>query len=128
MSENPERGDKDRRSIEIDPAVASLIEQGKQRQEERSLSPDDRRRLAKQRAKESQRNRKIFDLPEAITARLEQLAAEIGCPESQIAAFLLAHGLQELEDEAIQLTPYLQPSRSPRYRFNLQIPGIEEES
>lgn len=127
MSDNPEGGEKNRRSIEIDPAVANLIDEGKQRQEERSLSPADRRKLIKEREKTRRRNRKVLDLPEQITKRLEQLAEKYGCPESQIAAFLLQQGFQNLDDEAIDFTPYLEASRSPRYRFNLKTPGIEEE-
>lgn len=122
MSEDPQRGEKNRRSIEIDPAVADLLHQGQRLSEERSLSVDERKKLAKQRAKESKRTRKIFDLPEDVIQRIEQLAQKYGCPESQVAAFLLTHGLQELDDEAIDLEPYLTPSRSPRYKFNLQTP------
>jgi hypothetical protein len=89
------------------------------------MSPSERKKLVKQREKMKQRNRKVLDLPEEITDRLKQLAEKYGCPESQVAAFLLAKGFQDLDDEALDLFPYLRPSRSPRYRNNLEIPRHE---
>jgi hypothetical protein len=121
------RKDEEDRTIKIDPAVAHLLDEGRQRQEERSMSPSERKKLAKQREKMRQRNRKVLDLPEKITDRLKQLAEKYGCPESQVAAFLLAKGFQDLDDETLDLFPYLRPSRSPRYKNNLEIPGIQEE-
>jgi hypothetical protein len=119
------------RTIKVDPAVADLLEQGRKRQEDRSLTPAERKKRAKQRAKDSKRNRKIFDLPEEITDRLAQTAEQYGCPESQVAAFLLAKGFQDLDDEAIDLYPHLRPSTSPRYKNNLELPseqaGVEPE-
>ena len=120
------RKDEEDRTIKIDPAVAHLLDEGRQRQEERSMSPSERKKLAKQREKMRQRNRKVLDLPEKITDRLKQLAEKYGCPESQVAAFLLAKGFQDLDDETLDLFPYLRPSRSPRYRNNLDIPHLEE--
>jgi hypothetical protein len=124
---DPGKDSEEDRTIKIDPAVANLLDEGRQRQEERSMSPSERRKLAKQRAKESKRNRKILDLPEELTDRLKQLAEKYGCPESQVAAFLLAKGFQDIDSQALDLFPHLRPSRSPRYKNNLEIPEIQEE-
>lgn len=121
MPEKPER------KIRVDPDIARLMQQDQHRQEERTLPQAERKKRIKEREKMRKRNRKVLDLPEHITDRLSQIAEQYGCPESQVAAFLLAHGIQDLDDEHLDLTPYLRPSRSPRYDHNLIYPESEDE-
>lgn len=85
------------------------------------------RRLARQaREREKIRARReqrvTYDLPPRIRQRVKELADEQRVPASQLVALALARFLRELEDEKIDLTPFKQPSRSPRYDWNLVLP------
>lgn len=114
--------DKPERKKRIDPDVAELMSQDRKRQEERSLPTEVRQQRAEWRADAKARNRKMLDLPRWQTDLLAELAAEHSCPESQIAALLIARGLADLRQGSIDVDAYKTPSTSPKYDYNLEIP------
>jgi hypothetical protein len=110
-----------RRKPSIDPAVADLLKQDQHRQEQRAAPLAERQRRHKEREKARARNRKMLDLPVALTDILTDLAERYRCPESQIAALLMVQGLEDLLSGKLDVFSFRIPSRSPRYDFNLVI-------
>lgn len=96
--------------------------------ESRELDRILQRRLARQvREREKIRARReqrvTYDLPPRIRQRVKEIADELRVPASQLVALALARFLRDLEEEKINLGPYKQPSRSPRYDWNLVLPN-----
>lgn len=108
-----------------DPAVAALLGLGQKRQEQSRLPQKEKAKRVKEREKARARNRVVYDLPAALQERVKLLAAKIECPESQVATLLMAHGLRALEAGGIDLLDYKQPSRSPKFTWNLVIETSE---
>ena len=76
---------------------------------------------AKIRARREQRA--TYDLPPALRQRLKTLAEEQGLPASQLVTLALLRFLKQLEAGEVELSRYKQPSRSPRYDWNLSFPA-----
>ena len=114
---------KERRST-LDPAVADLLKGMQQKQAEQQLPRHEREKLARERAKiQSRREQRVtYDLPPAIREGIRLLAEELRLPASQLATLALARFLREYQNGQIDLGVYKQPSRSPRYDWNLVFP------
>ena len=110
----------------IDPAVAVLLEDLTHRERRRSMSK--RERAAHDKAQRRLARRVNWDLPPALKERIKRLASAEEIPESQLAAWLLLRGLAGLDDEALteELAAHKEPSRSPRYAWNLRLNEDEE--
>jgi hypothetical protein len=78
------------------------------------------REQAKIRARRPQRV--TYDLPPALRERIKDLADEQRVPASQLVTLALARFLKDLEEGKLDLGVYKQPSRSPRYDWNLVLP------
>ena len=116
-------GSKQRRSA-LDPAVAELLKGMQQKQTEAQLPRRERERLARERAKiQSRRDqRATYDLPPAIREEVRLLAEDLRLPASQLVTLALARFLQEYQHGSLDLGKFKQPSRSPRYDWNLVFP------
>ena len=114
---------KQRRSA-LDPAVADLLKGMQQKQSESQLPRRERERISRERAKiQSRRDqRATYDLPPAIRDRIRLLAEELRLPASQLATLALARFLSDYQNGVVDLGKYKQPSRSPRYDWNLIFP------
>lgn len=114
---------KERRST-LDPAVADLLKGMQQKQAELQLPRHEREKLARERAKiQSRRDQRVtYDLPPSIREGIRLLAEELRLPASQLATLALARFLREYQNGQIDLGIYKQPSRSPRYDWNLVFP------
>jgi hypothetical protein len=112
-----------RRSI-LDPAVADLLTNMEQRQAEAQLPRREREKKARERAKILSRReqRATYDLPPIVRQKIKELADSERLPASQLATLALLRFLQEYESGQIDLASYKQPSRSPRYDWNLVLP------
>lgn len=108
----------------LDPVVANLLGGMEQRQQEAQLPRKERERLVKERNKIKARReqRATYDLPPQIRASVMQLSDSLRIPASQLATLALARFLNEYEAGKIDLGEYKQPSRSPRYDWNLVFP------
>jgi hypothetical protein len=80
----------------------------------------------KLREKEKIRARKAqrvtYDLPPELRARLKAVAQKEGVPASQLAALALLRFLKDYDAGTLDLPALRQPSRSPRYAWNLILP------
>jgi hypothetical protein len=118
---------KETRRKAIDPQTRDLLDQLTQRDERRSMSARERR--ARDKTKARLRRRVNWDLPTTIKDRIKAIAREERIPESQIAAWLLAHALDDLgEDRAARrekLDPFKEVSESPRYEWNLRLEPVD---
>jgi hypothetical protein len=110
----------------IDPQTRDLLDQLTQRDERRSMSAKERR--ARDKTKARLRRRVNWDLPPAIKDRIKAIAREERIPESQIAAWLLAHALDDLgedrDERREKLDHFKEISESPRYEWNLRLEPI----
>lgn len=66
--------------------------------------------------------RVTYDLPPDLRRRIKDLAEERGLPASQLVTLALLRFLKDYQAGAVPLEPYQQPSRSPRYQWNLVYP------
>ena len=108
----------------LDPAVADLLSGMEQRQAESQLPRRERERLSRERAKiQSRRDqRATYDLPPALREAVRELAEELRLPASQLVTLALARFFADYDAGTIDLGKYKQPSRSPRYDWNLVLP------
>lgn len=118
----PER--KFERKTILDPAVADLLTGMEQRQAEAALPRKERERISRERAKiQSRRDqRATYDLPPSIREMVRDLAEDLRLPASQLVTLALARFLSDYGNGLIDLGKYKQPSRSPRYDWNLVFP------
>lgn len=66
--------------------------------------------------------RVTYDLPPELRQRVKELADVQRLPASQLATLALLRFLKDYEAGEVQLGDYKQPSRSPRYDWNLVFP------
>jgi hypothetical protein len=111
------------RPITLDPAVADLLAGMEKRQAEAALPRQQRERLVKERIKIQSRReqRATYDLPPVIRESIRGLSEELRIPASQIVTLALIRFLNEYGKNEIDLGQYKQPSRSPRYDWNLVL-------
>lgn len=112
----------ERRPI-LDPAVADLLDGMERRQAESHLPRQEREKKARERAKIQARReqRATYDLPPALRQRVKALAEEQRVPASQLVTLALSRFLRAYDQGEIDLGLYKQPSRSPRYDWNLVL-------
>lgn len=109
--------------INLDPAVADLLSGMEKRQAEAALPRQQREKLVKERIKIQSRReqRATYDLPPVIRESIRGLSEELRIPASQLVALALIRFLRDYAHEQIDLGIYKQPSRSPRYDWNLVL-------
>jgi hypothetical protein len=85
----------------------------------------DQRRKEREMAKIRARRdlRVTYDLPPALRQRIKELAEEEGIPASQLVTLALLRFLKDYEQGEVPVGRYKQPSRSPRYDWNLKLPA-----
>ncbi|NPV87112.1 MAG: hypothetical protein HPY45_14025 [Anaerolineae bacterium] len=112
-----------RRQI-IDPAVADLISGMDQKQAEMQMPRRERMKKKREQAKIFARReqRATYDLPPSLRQEVKQIAERERVPASQIVTLALIHFVNQYTSGQIDLSLYKQPSRSPRYDWNLILP------
>ncbi|PKO00863.1 MAG: hypothetical protein CVU42_01755 [Chloroflexi bacterium HGW-Chloroflexi-4] len=112
------------RRTTLDPAVADLLSGMQQRQAESQLPRKERERMSRERAKiQSRRDqRATYDLPPTLREEIMALSEELRIPASQLVTLALGRFLNDYHSGIIDLGKYKQPSRSPRYDWNLIFP------
>lgn len=113
----------DRRPI-LDPTVADLISGLEEKHAETQLPRRLREKKARERSKiQSRRDqRATYDLPPRIRRQIKELAENLRLPASQLVTLALMRFLEDYQHGQINLAEYKQPSRSPRYDWNLILP------
>jgi hypothetical protein len=109
--------------------VDTFLKKVQKRKEEQKLPPDDRLKVAKERARQKARKRQwkrvTYDLPPELVKRLSKIADDKGISRSRLVAWLLTRALEEFGDSAEELhdllMPYLEPSRARKYVWNLRV-------
>jgi len=109
--------------------VDTFLKKVQKRKEEQKLPPDDRLRIAKERARQKSRKRQwkrvTYDLPPELAKSLNRIADDKGISRSRLVAWLLTRALEEFGDSAEELhdllMPYLEPSRARKYAWNLRV-------
>jgi hypothetical protein len=111
------------RPINLDPAVADLLAGMEKRQSEAQLPRQQREKLVKERIKIQARReqRATYDLPPVLREVVRTLAEELRIPASQLVTLALARFLRDYAAGQVDLGQYKQPSRSPRYDWNLNL-------
>ena len=113
-----------RRSV-IDPAVAELLSVMQEKQFDLQLPRKERLKKKREQAKITARReqRATYDLPPSLRQIIKNLAEEEKLPASQLVTLALANFVQDYRSGKIDIGPYKQPSRSPRYDWNLIFPA-----
>jgi hypothetical protein len=108
----------------LDPAVADLLSGMERRKAETQLPRQQREKKAKERAKITSRReqRATYDLPPQLRQRIKDLADHERLPASQLVSLALIRFLNDLESGAVDVDAMKEPSRSPRYDWNLDFP------
>jgi hypothetical protein len=112
------------RRIILDPAVAGLLTDMEHRQSDAALPRREREKKARETAKMRARRdqRATFDLPPTLRQQLMEKAEAERLPASQLVTLALVRLFQDLSAGSLDLVPFKQPSRSPRYDWNLVLP------
>ncbi len=113
----------ERRQV-LDPAVADLLSGMERRKAETQLPRQQREKKAKERAKITSRReqRATYDLPPQLRQRIKDLADRERLPASQLVSLALIRFLNDLDNGTVDVDAMKQPSRSPRYDWNLNFP------
>ena len=108
----------------LDPAVADLLSGMEQRQSEAALPRKVRERKVRERAKIQSRReqRATYDLPPTLRQQIKDLAEAERVPASQLVTLALMRFLKDLQAGKVDIDSLKQPSRSPRYDWNLIFP------
>jgi len=119
-----ERKPKFERRPVLDSAVSDLLSSMEQRQVESQLPRRQREKKARERAKIQSRReqRATYDLPPLVREKIKAMAEQERLPASQLVTLALLRFMQDCENNTIDLAVYKQPSRSPRYDWNLVLP------
>lgn len=106
-----------------DPAVNSLVQQGRQRNEERRLTKGERRKKIKEREKSEARKgrRALYDLSPELIEGMRTLAAEHSTTASQLAALAIKRFLSDVNTCEIDLRNYYLLSDGPRYERKIAL-------
>lgn len=68
------------------------------------------------------RNRKAYDLPPELTARLDEISEELGIPQGHLVALFTLEGIEAFEQGDLNLDDYLEPHlNSLKYRWALNL-------
>jgi len=112
------------RELNLDSSVLALTESMEKKFAEAALPRRMREKKARERAKIQARKqqRATYDLPPALRQQVMALSEELRLPASQLVTLALARFLLDYESGQIDLGEYKQPSRSPRYDWNLIFP------
>lgn len=94
-----------------------------QAQAHRTPHEQDRRRRDRARTLARREQRVTYDLPPMLRRRLQALGEDLRIPASQLAALAIGRFLNDYAAGAVDLGAYKQPSRSPRYDWNLRLPN-----
>jgi predicted DNA-binding protein len=113
----------ERRQV-LDPAVADLLSGMERRKAETQLPRQQREKKARERAKITSRReqRATYDLPPQLRQRIKDLADRERLPASQLVSLAIIRFLNDLESGTVDVDAFKQPSRSPRYDWNLDFP------
>ena len=113
----------ERRPI-LDPVVADLLEGLERKQAETRLPRQEREKKIREREKIASRreSRATYDLPPRLRRQVKELADQERVPASQIVTLALLRLMQAIERQEVDLGVFKQPSRSPRYDWNLAFP------
>ena len=105
--------------------AASRVDALEQGQARAHRSPREQARIERERARIQARraNRVTYDLPPVLRRRVQALSEELRIPASQLAALALGRFLNDYAGGGVDLGTYKEPSRSPRYEWNLKLPG-----
>ena len=110
----------------LDPAVASVLGRGQQRQEEQRKPAADRKRQRKEREKMAKRNRVVWDVPEQLALQLNVLAKKEGTSASGLAQLAIHRLLEQVDAGELDLDDYKQVIDNPRYEYKITFTKNEE--
>lgn len=100
---------------ELSPDVGAIITNGQKREQERKLTPAQR----KERDRQAKRVRLVYDGPQWLKDEVKRIAQVELCSASTLGARLLAEGLRAYRAGNVELEKT--PSKSPRFEFLIVV-------
>lgn len=107
----------------LDPAIASALHQGKQRQSFRNMNQSDRKRVNREKRKAAKRvgKRATYDLPSWLIDYLKNLAEHYQTSASQLAMLGLVYFAINVDKGDLSIDDYLMSVDNPRYQNMVSI-------
>lgn len=68
-----------------------------------------------------------YELPGETATAIDDLASELGLPKSQVVTMLVHVGIDKIKDGSFPISNYLKSSRSPLYRYTLDMDKFLED-
>ena len=114
-----------RKALKSPPTAENRLDALELSQAQAHRSPREQARIQRERERIQARraNRVTYDLPPVLRRRVQALSEELRIPASQLAALALGRFLNDYAGGGVDLGTYKEPSRSPRYEWNLKLPG-----
>ncbi len=112
-----------KRKTILDEAVANLLSDMEEKQKLAQLPRRERQKKLREQNKIASRKeqRVTYDLPPALRQRVKELSESERVPASQVVTLALMQFLEKYDAGKVDLGTYKQPSRSPRYDWNLVL-------
>ena len=106
-----------RRQVAIDPAVAAILGEAEERQEQRRMGPG-KRKTAKRAAR---RKAVTWELDRGVVGIVQEVAGALGISPAGVVNRLLVDGLERLAAGEVDFEGCLVPSRSPQYLWVVEV-------
>jgi len=111
-----------RQRVELDPAVAAILGDGKKRQRRRGQTKVQRARAER----DGKRQRMTLELDPAVAEMIEAIATAEGCSPASVVNLLVTECVAQYVAGGVNFEESRRPSRSPRYRWVVELNGRVE--
>ena len=111
-----------RQKVELDPAVAAILGDGKKRQRRRGQTRTQRVRAER----DGKRQRMTLELDPAVAEMIETIATAEGCSPASVVNLMVTECVAQYVAGGVDFEENRRPSRSPRYRWVVELNGRVE--
>jgi len=112
----------ERQRVQVDPAVAAVLQDGNRRTQRREMTEAQRRKAAQ----DAKRQRVTFELDPQVVKMITQIAAAEQCSPAGVVNLLVCEGVQRYVAGSLVFDGHRQVSGSPKWGWVVMIEGLEE--
>ncbi len=106
-----------RQAVDIDPAIAAILDEPERRAQMRAMTPDQRRRARRRAGRKSV----TYEMNADLVVIVREVADAMEISPAAVVNRLLLDALERYAGGEIDFEDYLKPSRSPRYLWIVEI-------
>ena len=111
-----------RQTVVLDPAVAAILGEGERRKRRRGQTKAQRARAER----DGKRQRMTLELDPAVAEMIEAIATAEGCSPASVVNLLVTECVAQYVAGQVDFEESRRPSRSPRYRWVVELNGRVE--